>query len=564
MMMVIDRLIDRIGDTNPQLFRELKERLTLRNIGIASAIPLLIQSLIFLYFNTQLPPAPTYDLTYTRAYGVPKKLIVIFNKYCTDKFIEGDFNSAAYNGRSSYSDNACLLDSSGDFIVNWEKWWSGICFNSGWIIFAVLILGSVYMLVADLINEEKRGTMNFIRLSPRSPRQIFIGKILGVPVLVYLAVAWMIPLHLFAGINAGASLGVMASWYIVIGSSWFLSSSSAILYVLLGGAQAILTTIAIATPIGLFFQSSEKESIFKHGFGFNTNSWFGLPILNYSALTYIFESIAFLLISYWIWQALERRYLNPNTTAISKSQSYLINIALQIFILGFAIPFKYSSSSNEASSCAMLVAIDLTLLLLSILLLLPSKQALQDWSRYRRERKTTQQRKFWQRELVQDLLFNDKSPILLSIAINVGMVLLIWIPMSLLFIMEFGVDGWRFLACVCFGASLVLIYAAIAHLVLFLNVKKHNLWTMGIISVVITLPIGVALIMSSGRQPTGLAAIILLFSPFAPAGVFGLSGEIIFAAFTAQLAMLAVLTRQLQRKLQISGQSHTKELLARS
>ena len=189
---------------------------------------------------------------------------------------------------------------------------------------------------------------------------------------------------------------------------------------------------------------------------------------------------------------------------------------------------------------------------------------MQDWSRYRRERKNTQQRKFWQRELVQDLLFNDKSPALLSIAINVGMILLIWVPISLFFTVKFGVDGWRFLACVCLGASLVLIYAAIAHLVLFLNVKKHNLWTMGIIAVVVTLPIGVALIMSSGGNPKGLAAFILLFSPFAPAGVFGLSGEIIFAAFTAQLAMLAVLTRQLQRKLQISGQSHSKELLARS
>jgi hypothetical protein len=558
MMIVINRLIDRIGDVNPQLFRELKERLTLRNLGIASAIPLLIQSLIFLYFNTQLPPAPSYDFTYARAYGVPKKLIDSFNKYCVGKFIEGDRDTPNF-GRSDF----CTLNSDGNYIIDWAEWWSGICFNSGWIIFAVLILGSVYMLVADLINEEKRGTMNFIRLSPRSPQQIFIGKILGVPVLVYLAVAWIIPLHLFAGIKAGASLGMIASWYIAIGSVWFLLSSAAILYVLIGGGQAILTTIAVATPIGLFFKDSYQHFNFKPGFSFD-KGWFGLPLLKNSALTYIFESIVFVLIGYWIWQAIERRYLNPNTTAISKTQSYLINIALQIFILGFAVPFKYSLTSNEASHCAAFVAIDFTLLLLSIPLLLPSKQVLQDWSRYRRERKNTQQRKFWQRELVQDLLFNDKSPVLLSIAINIGMALLIWIPISLFFTVKFGVDGWRFLASVCLGASLVLIYAAIAHLVLFFNVKKHNLWTMGIIAVVMTLPIGVAIIMSSGGPPKGLAAIIILFSPFAPAGVFGLSGEIIFATFTAQLAVLAVLTRQLQRKLQISGQSHSKELLARS
>ena len=554
-MIVLDRLLDRIGDVNPQLFRELKERLTLRNIGIASAIPLLIQSLIFLYFNTQLPPAPSYDLTYARAYGVPKKLIDYSNRYCTGNFIEGGIITPHLS-----SSDSCTVDSAGNFIINWAKWWSGICFNSGWIIFAVLILGSVYMLVADLINEEKRGTMSFIRLSPRSPRQIFIGKILGVPVLVYLAVAWMIPLHLLAGINAGASLGMIASWYIAIGSFWFLLSSAAILYVLLGGGQAILTTIAVATPIGSFFKDSYQRFNFKPGFSFD-KGWFRMPVLNNSALTYIFESIVFVLTSYWIWQALERRYLNPNATAISKSQSYLINIGLQIFIVGFAIPL--SEYSSFISHCAMLVTINFTLLLLSTLLLLPSKQALQDWSRYRRERKVTQQRKFWQHELVQDLLFNDKSPALLSIAINVGMALIVWIPISLYFARNGGM-GWQFLACVCFGASLVLIYATIAHLAIFINVKKHNLWTMGIIAVVMTLPIGIALIMSSGGSPKGLAAFIILFSPFAPAGVFGLSGEIIFAAFTAQLVMLAVLTRQLQRKLQISGQSHSKELLARS
>lgn len=559
MMIVLDRLLDRIGDVNPQLFRELKERLTLRNIGIASAIPLLIQSLIFLYFNTQLPPAPTYDLTYARAYSVPKKLIDTFNKYCVGKFIEGDRDTPNF-GRSDF----CTLNSDGNYIIDWAEWWSGICFNSGWIIFAVLILGSVYMLVADLINEEKRGTMSFIRLSPRSPQQIFIGKILGIPVLVYLVVAWMIPLHLLAGVSAGASLAAIISWYTAIGSFWFLLSSAAILYVLLGGTQAILTTIAIATPIGYFFKYLDESLIFNHEFSFKQNNWFGLPILKRSALTYTFESIAFVLISYWVWQALERRYLNPNATAISKSQSYLINIALQIFILGFAVPFQSSLSSSTASDFAMLVAIDFTLLLLSVPLLLPSKQTLQDWSRYRRERKNTQQRKFWQRELVQDLLFNDKSPALLSIAINIGMILLVWIPISLFLTVRFGMDGWRFLACVCLGASLVLIYAAIAHLVLFLNVKKHNLWMMGIIAVVVTLPIGVAFIMSPGGKPEGLAAFILLFSPFAPAGAFGLSGEIIFVAFTAQLGMLAALTRRLQRKLQISGQSHTKELLARS
>jgi hypothetical protein len=55
---------------------------------------------------------------------------------------------------------------------------------------------------------------------------------------------------------------------------------------------------------------------------------------------------------------------------------------------------------------------------------------------------------------------------------------------------------------------------------------------------------------------------LLLFSPFAPVGIFGLAGATVLATFGAQLALLAGLTYQLQRKLQITGQSQTKQLLA--
>ena len=141
--------------------------------------------------------------------------------------------------------------------------------------------------------------------------------------------------------------------------------------------------------------------------------------------------------------------------------------------------------------------------------------------------------------------------------------MLLWIPVSLSLSRDGNVKFY-FLASVGFGASLVLIYAMIAHLVLFLNVKKHNLWTMGIIAVVVTLPIGLAFILSSGRNPSGLAAVLLLFTPFAPAGVLGLSGGTTLGIFVTQLGLLGFMTRQLQRKLQISGQSHSKKLLART
>jgi hypothetical protein len=551
--MILDKLIDKVGDSNPQIFRELKERLTLRNIGIAIAAALLIQSFVLIYFNGQIP-TPAYEYYNDPGNGIPSKLIEAHSKYC-------NFTDNQYN----YQNELCKLDGANNFNINWQSWWSDVFFCVSWIMSFGLILGSVYTLVADLVQEEKRGTLNFIRLSPQSAQKIFIGKVLGVPVLVYLATGLIIPLHLFVGLSIGAGIPLLASWYAAIGSIWFLVSSVAVLYVLLGGIQAIVTTIVVGWPLVLPIQVINWYAIrqisHQGEVGNPDISWFGLPISSSAIGFYIFGIIGCSIISFGVWQAIERRYLNPMATALGKSQSYLANLFLQIGLAGFgcAALFQDSSSARQGM-IAFFAAIDFMALLLLIPMLLPSKQSIKDWSRHRRERTTNRHGKS-RSELLKDLLHNDNSPALLTIAINIGMAMILWVPVAMI-----GFDRSdiaRFLASICLGASLILIYAAIAHLCLFLNVKKRNLWIVAIITVSMILPLGIAFILSPFGTPKGLAAIAILFSPFAPIGIFQLSGGTILATFAAQLGIFGVLTRLLQRRLQISGQSQTKELLAR-
>jgi hypothetical protein len=550
--MMLNKTIDRLGDSNPQIFRELKERITPRNVGIAVVGALLIQGLVLLYFNGQIP-VPTYE-------GIPAvKLMETRSPYCL----------FPPNTNYNYDDSICRLNTLGGYAINWQKWWTDVYICLAWILPLGLILGSVYTLVADVIQEEKRGTLNFIRLSPQSAQTIFIGKILGVPSLVYLAIALVLPLHLWAGINAGGSIPFLASWYLAIGSLSFLLASAAVLYVLLGGIQAILTVIATGYPICLpllGINSFAAGTLNNEGWMKNLQvSWFGLPYSSSAIWFYVFGTGCCLLASYWVWQALERRYLNPTATIISKSQSYLLNLCWQIWLAGFTIPLLMSGSKDTLLGTAIgFGIIDFIGLLLLIPLLLTSKQAIQDWSRYRRERVTHQPRKFWQRELVQDLIFNDKSPALLAIAINIGIALVLWIPVSFRIALINPSYGVRFLAGVCLATSLILIYAAIAHLGLFLKVRKRNLWIIAGLLVAMFLPAVGAYALSPDRTPTGLSAILLLFSPFAPLGIINLAGGSILATFAAQLGMFALLTRQLQRRLQISGQSQSKELTANS
>ncbi|MFM2303483.1 MAG: hypothetical protein RLZZ135_892 [Cyanobacteriota bacterium] len=552
-MQILDNIIDRSGDWNPQVFRELKERLTSRNIGITATLSLFIQGAVWFGYNSQIQLSEKTNPYTNETSGDYNNRI--HSRYCTEYL------------KDNYSD-VCKFDSSGNFLnPNWQLWHSDVFICLGWILSIGLILGSVYLLVADLVQEEKRGTLNFIRLSPQSAQTVFIGKILGVPSLVYLAAASMLPFHLFVGIAAGASIPLIAGWYLAIGSMWWLLSSGAVLYVLLGGIQPILTIIAVAYPTALpvFLINQFAAVTINHqpwrGEFDRVVQWFWLPVGGNVLLLYGFGIGCCLVMSYGIWQALERRYLNPTDTVMSKSQSYIANLCFQVWIAGFALPLMPQRSYDTKAALVILAGLDFLALCLLIPLLLPSKQALQDWSRYRRERVNHQQRKFWQRELVQDLMRNDKSPALLSIAINIGIALVLWVPASLISFSPIS-HGVRFIAGLCLGASLILIYATIAHWSRFINFKKRNLWTLAIVGGVMFLPSVFAFIISPSSSPTGIAAILLLFSPFAPVGILQLSGGTILATFAAQLLILAGLTRQLQQRLQITGQSQSKELLA--
>jgi hypothetical protein len=554
--MTLNNLIDTAGDWNPQLFRELKERLKLKNIGLATGGSILIQGFVWFYFYSQIP----VTIVETKNGASMISISPLHSSYCLTDGSNKDYRQF----------DLCTLNSLGEVNINWQHWWSDLFICLSWILPLGLIVGSVYLLVADLVQEEKRGTLNFIRLSPQSTQTIFIGKILGIPILVYLAAAVMLPFHLFAGITAGGNIPLLAAWYLTIGSLWFLCSSAAVLYVLLGGSNAIVTVPAVGYLVAIplmainYYASGtiNHDSHLDYVASTNAPIWFWLPVAGSAIGLYTFGIGCFVAATYWVWQALERRYLNPTATVLSKFQSYQINLWLGIWFAGFAIPtaFRQMSMNDKEALIISMAIVHFMAIFALIPLLLPSKQALQDWSRYRREHVTQPHRSFWQRDLIQDLLRNDKSPALLAVAINLGMAIALWLPIGLITLTR-ETHGIRFVAGLCLAASLTMIYATIAHWVLFLNFKKRNIWLVSIVGGMMILPVGLAVIISHNAQPMGLAAILLLFSPLAPVGILGLSGGSILATFGAQLALLAALTHQFQRKLQVSGQSQTKRVL---
>jgi len=510
---MIFNLLDRIGNWNPQLFREIKGRLKIGNIAIASALSLCGQLLLFMYFSAQIPVAPPRG-----EYTYP-----IYRTFCT------------FDAPNSY-ETKCIRDALGNFAINWPQWWSQIFMWLSILSILALLVAGTYLLVSDLDKEERRGTLNFIRLSPQSAKTIFIGKILGVPILLYLAAIMAVPLHLYSGLAAQIPLNGIFCFYIAVLASCALFYSAAMLFGLttswLGGFQPWLAS-------GMAFVMCWISA-------------FGLSMI-YNENIAIGHALSLLVCgtgTYWLWQGWQRRFPNPSATVLSKRQSYLVVICCQVIMLGSSVQV---SLSNYPRNQACLLLFNLLMFLALIAALTSDRQSLYDWARYRKQIVPSSQ-KFWRRYPLLDLIGSEKSPAIVAIAINLFISVIIFIP----FILLQGIETKGGIIC-CL--NLILIYASIAQLFLLTKNRNREIWAAGTIGSSILLPY---LILSMLSIDPGKAPFLWLFSTFASAwypSYMTVSGNTILFSILSQWTVLVLLNLKLRSQLKLAGKSASKALL---
>jgi hypothetical protein len=108
--------------------------------------------------------------------------------------------------------------------------------------------------------------------------------------------------------------------------------------------------------------------------------------------------------------------------------------------------------------------------------------------------------------------------------------------------------------------NVILIYAAIAQVMLFMNRWKRSLWTVGTVSVLIGVPIAIGVVL--GISPLEIP-FLWLFSPLPILALIKASATTVFLCLLAQLGILGLLTLQLTRQLQKAGESATKTLFSK-
>ena len=468
---MFSNLLNSIGNHNPQLLREIKGKMTPTKVFYTIAISLVSQYILFFSFVSKLPHH--YDF-----FGS------FFNRYCTGN----------YNQQSQASE--CVKNLAGELNIHWELWWLDMFFGLSITGVFILLLVGIYLLIIDLIQENKKGTLNFIRLSPITTKDFFTGKMLGVPSLALLFVGLAIPLHFCAGLHSNIGIGLVLAFYILVGLSCAFFYSLALLFASLIRNYPIFSAF-LATVIIFALLTTTTPYFNPHGFGsssvdlvafnplifltylieatnipvevsdyslgnFHNTLWYGKPIWSISGGIVFTLSLNYIWWTYILHKGLKRVHNTPKSTIFTKLDSYLITGSWVFIWFGFI-------QLNDSSQALIMDKVFYFQLSLSVVFFLliasitPNRQTLLDWSRYRHHNS---------KNILKDLIVGEKSPSVVAMILNSLLVLsYLVMPLALYLLEEDKVSG---LLSLISQMTTLCIFAFIVQLVLMLRVRREG------------------------------------------------------------------------------------------
>ncbi|MGK7887973.1 MAG: hypothetical protein AB4042_01470, partial [Leptolyngbyaceae cyanobacterium] len=426
--------LNQLGSWNPQLLRELRGRLQPRSLAAALVLPLLGQLILCL-----------------------------------------------------------LVIQPGGTNLQSQRWLGVFSLLTWTLPFGLFGLGSYY-LVSDITQEDKRGTLDFIRLSPRPGWQIILGKILGVPILPYLALLTLVPLHFGAGLVAGVSPLFVLSYYLVLLVGALLCYSLALLYGLSSGSQMpgvnrLGTTSAsfgaiavlVLTPLFMFWNLGVTWNPFgpigtlnPYGGDADWLYWGFIPVNSNLITSHGFTLANLIMVIILVWRIVLRRFRRPRATFLSKRQGYAILAYLELLMIGFSLRpdlFNRSETLGLAIVAYLLSAIAFVPILFAIA---PQRQALLDWSRY-------------EAKGLASWLWADKSPMLLAMAVNLLIVyglLIPWTYLTGIGLIQPVQTAIAFLSC---GTALMT-YGTLIQIIMASRTRNPFTWAVGTFFLCLTIP----------------------------------------------------------------------------
>lgn len=496
--------------------------------------------------------------------------------------------------RFVYHGSRCTLVPGTDtYGIRWTTWYHDIFWDLSVVITMTLLGLGCFWLIGNMVQEEKRGTLDFVRLSPQSAWTILGGKMLGVPSLLYLAVGLVVPGHLLSGLAGDIPLIRILSFDVLLGVSCLLYFSGALLFAMvchplgglaawLGGGTAVLIQIIIFQGVdsnyGYTNTVEQWISLFSplafwHDLpilqnqtsfpSLETGNWYGLAFGG-SVLLLVFMIGNYSVWSGWIWRSLRRRFYMPNATLLSKVESYWLTLCFEVVMIGFVWNAPTFTEENPWGNHQEWIAFEtlplmlgMNLLFIGLLLvaLTPQRQSLYDWARYRHLHRDRQRHPKNQNALWHELLVGEKSPALVAIAINSCMMMILLI----LWMLRVEYEGTLHVGMLLLsGTNLVILYAGVTQLILFSPWQRRSMFALGAIAGALMLPPVGLFVLESAAPTLATSSLWLLTFPWAMEAV-NVSLTPLMIGISGQVACMGVVSGVLVRQLRKAGESDSKE-----
>ncbi len=576
--------LNALGDWNPQLLRELQSRFNGRNLAVVTGLGLLGQ-IGFVTFFWQLLPATTLE-------GL--QFHSRFNRYCI-----GNPPPSLYPDNPSYAEQIhtyCVADFLGKTVIDYPLWWLDSFITLSMIGLVILLVVGCFLLISDLHKEESRGTLNFIRLSPQPAQTIFIGKILGVPCLLYWLAGMTIPLHLGLGLIAGIPLMLILGFYgvLIAGCAFFfhlaillgltapkLSNFPLAGFQSFGGSGILLFFLFVTSMVSLMnheinihglwdwlllfypgqsltylvqstFLAPDRVGYF-HESVLTTLRWYGQPLFQLAGVGMLLMMGNYAVWTYLISRGINRRFHSPNSLLMTRAQSYQITFIFVVMALGF-LPQAFTPLTRyqEKALYANFVLLQLALFgLMTVLaiVLSPDRPKLYLWSRYRHLQPAAK------RALWLDYLWGENSPAQGAIAVNLGIAVLYITPS----IFIFNLGNYRPIVFIglILGVGIILFYETLYQRCLLLPYQYWRWLGLGGVGLLVMLPL-VSMAMAeirSGAVPS------LWFLSFLPMLQQPVSLSLAFLTILGQGLGIVLLSGEMHQRLMQLGQSETQKLM---
>ncbi|MBT9312022.1 ABC transporter permease [Leptothoe kymatousa] len=484
---------------------------------------------------------------------------------------------------SFHGESCAVSQDKQSYQLNWSRWYSDIYTGlSALIIFPLMGLG-VFMLANNLAQEKRRGTLNFLQLSPRSAFTILSGKLLGVPVCLYLAIGLLFPLHWMIGFNAGYTVGHLLGFdltlmgqtlifylaTLLIGLSisqpmvlglmpWLLAAGvmgfNWIMIFYVGSGEFARNTEAHVLLWSVLFSPFSSLAYFNFAQAAvksNVNLVFGDFRLNFV------EYVALALVHGMGWCALlghglERRFSNADMTLLKRRFSYPLTLVFAVLMVG--LTGTRVSNADVPFHLVLIGFFSLVYCIALMVALSPARQTLKDWTRFRHAKPAHERL-----SLPTDLVLGETSSPVVAIALNLllltSLVVIAFVGIYPHFLPT-TLEALMFFGCILMFVGSILFSTLVSQTFLMFPRKKNWMWLSAVGSIsCLTFP-SISMIMVIVVHAPSPAHTHLLGLP-APVAILALPLSLLS---TLTMILGVVHTRQLMR----SGRSESQQLLSQA